>query len=84
MRCTQRRDGKTITRRLTEDEARLYQEWIANDRQHRALITKMRQVAAKATDLILKRFVANEPLYRVHERVFGVLALESEPVDPRL
>ncbi len=32
----------------------------------------------------LKRFVAGEPLYRVHECVFGVLALESEPVDPRL
>jgi len=32
----------------------------------------------------LERFVANEPLYRVHECVFGVLALESEPVDPRL
>jgi len=32
----------------------------------------------------LERFVAHEPLYRVHECVFGVLALESEPVDPRL
>jgi protein phosphatase len=32
----------------------------------------------------LDRFVADEPLYRVHECVFGVLALESEPVDPRL
>ncbi|MGH9126926.1 MAG: polynucleotide kinase-phosphatase [Acidimicrobiales bacterium] len=32
----------------------------------------------------LSRFVAGEPLYRVHECVFGVLALESEPVDPRL
>jgi protein phosphatase len=32
----------------------------------------------------LNRFVAAEPLYRVHECVFGVLALESEPVDPRL
>ena len=32
----------------------------------------------------LHRFVAREPLYRVHECVFGVLALESEPVDPRL
>ena len=29
------------------------------------------------------RFVEREPLYRVHERVFGVLALEREPVDPR-
>ena len=27
---------------------------------------------------------AREPLYRVHECVFAVLALESEPVDPRL
>jgi protein phosphatase len=32
----------------------------------------------------LHRFTAAEPLYRVHECVFGVLALESEPVDPRL
>ena len=32
----------------------------------------------------LERFVRAEPLYRVHECVFGVLALESEPVDPRL
>jgi protein phosphatase len=32
----------------------------------------------------LERFVRKEPLRRVHESVFGVLALESEPVDPRL
>ena len=32
----------------------------------------------------LERFVAREPLYRVHECTFGVLAMESEPVDPRL
>lgn len=32
----------------------------------------------------LERFVRSEPLRRVHECVFGVLALESEPVDPRL
>jgi len=32
----------------------------------------------------LERFVQREPLRRVHECVFGVLALESEPVDPRL
>ena len=32
----------------------------------------------------LKRFVAREPLRRVHECVFAVLALESEPIDPRL
>ena len=32
----------------------------------------------------LERFVHEEPLRRVHECVFAVLALESEPVDPRL
>ena len=32
----------------------------------------------------LERFVRNEPLRRIHESVFGVLALESEYVDPRL
>ncbi|WP_405013307.1 polynucleotide kinase-phosphatase [Kitasatospora sp. NBC_01539] len=32
----------------------------------------------------LDRLAANEPLWRVHEPVFAVLALESEPVDPRL
>ncbi|HAG12773.1 MAG TPA: polynucleotide kinase-phosphatase [Ruminococcus sp.] len=32
----------------------------------------------------LHRFVKCEPLYRVHECAFGVLAFESEPVDPRL
>ena len=32
----------------------------------------------------LDRFIRREPLRRVHEAVFAVLALESEPVDPRL
>jgi polynucleotide kinase-phosphatase len=32
----------------------------------------------------LERFIRGEPLRRVHECVLGVLALESEPVDPRL
>ena len=32
----------------------------------------------------LQRLVDGEPLWRVHEAVFAVLALESEPVDPRL
>jgi len=32
----------------------------------------------------LERFTRREPLRRIHECVFGVLALESEPLDPRL
>ncbi len=46
-----------------------------------------RSLAAREFSLgieALERFVAREPLRRVHECVFGVLALESEPVDPRL
>ncbi|MCK7558370.1 hypothetical protein MKQ70_26555 [Chitinophaga sedimenti] len=32
----------------------------------------------------LENFVQKEPLRKVHACAFGVLALESEPVDPRL
>jgi protein phosphatase len=32
----------------------------------------------------LERWARGEPLWRVHECVFAVLAMESEPVDPRL
>lgn len=32
----------------------------------------------------LDRLTGGEPLWRVHQAVFAVLALESEPVDPRL
>ncbi|WP_242906451.1 polynucleotide kinase-phosphatase [Actinomadura terrae] len=32
----------------------------------------------------LDRLAAGEPVWRVHQAVFAVLALESEPVDPRL
>ena len=32
----------------------------------------------------LDRLVHDEPLWRVHEAVFAVLAMEAEPVDPRL
>ena len=47
-------DGKTVTRRLSETEAHHYQQWIDNDRQLRTLIERMRAVAAKATELIMK------------------------------
>lgn len=50
-------------------------------------LSRKRTLALKEFSLgmeSLTRFVNKEPLYRVHECVFGVLALESEPVDPRL
>jgi hypothetical protein len=46
-------NGKTVTRRLNADEAKLYQQWIDNDRKMRKLIAQMRQVAAKATQIHL-------------------------------
>ena len=52
---TAKMNGKTVTRRLSEDEAELYQEWIANDRRLRRLIQQMRQVAAKAAELRLRQ-----------------------------
>jgi protein phosphatase len=32
----------------------------------------------------LHRFVEHAPLTHIHQCAFGVLAMESEPVDPRL
>jgi hypothetical protein len=47
-------DGKTVTRRLNQTQARRYQQWIDNDRKLRALIEGMRDLSAKATELIMK------------------------------
>jgi protein phosphatase len=46
----------------------------------RSLATREYALGLEALD----RLVGGEPLWRVHECVFAVLALESEPVDPRL
>jgi len=54
-------DGKTVNRRFTPAEAELYQEWIDNDRQLRATIAKMREVATAATELLLKQNAPREP-----------------------
>ena len=48
---------------------------------------KKRQLAQREHGLgleALTAFVEREPLWKVHQSVFAVLALESEPVDPRL
>lgn len=48
---------------------------------------KKRQLATREHGLGLEAisgFVEREPLWRIHQAVFAVLALESEPVDPRL
>ncbi len=57
-----------------------------NRLRHRSLSAKralaLREFALGVEGL--NRFVANEPLRRVHECTHAVLALESEPIDPRL
>ena len=57
------------------------------DRLRQRALSAKRSLALREFALgveALERFVRKEPLRRVHECVFGVLALESEPVDPRL
>jgi polynucleotide kinase-phosphatase len=57
------------------------------DRLRRRSLGAKRSLAVREFALgveALERFVREEPLRRVHECCFGVLALESEPVDPRL
>jgi protein phosphatase len=57
------------------------------DRLRKRSLGRKRSLAIREFALgveAIDRFVRREPLYRVHECVFGVLAMESEPVDPRL
>jgi hypothetical protein len=50
---TTKTDGKTRTRRLTRNQAKLYTEWIGNDRRLQKIIQQMRQIASKAAELKL-------------------------------
>jgi protein phosphatase len=57
------------------------------DRLKRRSLGHKRSMALREFALGLEalyRFVEHAPLTRVHQCVFGVLAMESEPVDPRL
>lgn len=52
---TRKIDGKTVTRRLTPDQAKLYRQWIANDRHLHHTINQMRTIAAKANEIRLNQ-----------------------------
>ena len=57
------------------------------DRLRKRSLQRKRGLALREFSLgieALERFARREPLYRVHECAFAVLALESEAVDPRL
>lgn len=58
---TRKIDGKTVTRRLTPAEAKLYRQWIANDRRMRRIIEQMRTIAAKAADIRLTQAASQDP-----------------------
>lgn len=60
---TRKIDGKTVTRRLTAPEAKLYREWINNDRRMRRIIDRMRTVSAKAAEIRLTQ--ASDPSPKV-------------------
>ena len=48
-------DGKTVSRRLRQQEVPLYQEWIANRRRLRSIVAQMEAVSEEATQLLLDR-----------------------------
>jgi len=50
---TWKEHGKTVTRRLTPEDAALYQEWIANRRQLEAALEEMRDLSRQAGEQIL-------------------------------
>ena len=50
-------------------------------------LNRKRELALKEFSLgyeSLTRFINKEPLSRIHQCVYGIMALESEPIDPRL
>ena len=53
--------GKTITRRLTEGQARLYQEWIANRRRLAKTLAEMDKVSQHAATILLQEVRAPAP-----------------------
>ncbi len=50
---TAKENGKTVNRRLSDAEAEIYQQWIANDRRLRNLVEELHTVAHEATEIIL-------------------------------
>jgi hypothetical protein len=48
------KDGKTVSRRLDENEADLYRQWIANRRYMEAVISQMEEVSTKAGEILLR------------------------------
>jgi hypothetical protein len=48
-------EGKTVTRRVTDEQAPLYQEWIANRQRLRQVIADMEDISRQASEILLKQ-----------------------------
>jgi len=48
------RGGKTITRRLTEEQATLYKEWIANRRHALEILAQIEELSRRAGEILLQ------------------------------
>ena len=53
--------GKTVSRRLNETEAELYQSWIDNRRRLEQIIAQMEQTSTAAGELLLRQARASSP-----------------------
>lgn len=53
--------GKTESRRLTEPEADLYRQWIANRRRLEQIVTKMETLSATAGRILLRQATNPKP-----------------------
>ena len=53
--------GKTVSRRLNQAEAELYQGWIANRRRLEQIIAQMEEISAAAGELLLPQAGASNP-----------------------
>ena len=53
--------GKTVSRRLNQTDAELYQGWIANRRRLEQIISQMEQISAAAAELLLSHAGASNP-----------------------
>lgn len=49
---TTKRAGKTVNRRLTPDQARMWTQWTRNDQRLRAAIAEMRRLSTQAITII--------------------------------
>ena len=47
--------GKTLTRRITEEQAALYQEWIANRRRALRIIAEIEEISQQAGEILLEQ-----------------------------